>query len=159
MNLVDQVTGSDPEMRVAGLGGRSYAFLVDWHIRVFAGLAWYAAGAWVLYEDFTVSEADSTFWLVVAAPAAAVYLLYHPVFEVITGSTPGKRIAGVRIVDLDGRKPSVGALAIRNALRPVDSLVLYAVGVICVLITRQEVRLGDMAAGTVLIYMESSKEQ
>ena len=145
-------------MRVAGLGGRSYAFLVDWHIRVLAGLAWYAASAWTLYEDFTVSEPDSTFWLAVAAPAAAVYLLYHPVFEVVTGSTPGKRVACVRIVDRDGRRPSARALAIRNAVRPIDSLVLYAVGLICVLITRQAVRLGDIAAGTVLIYVESNKE-
>ena len=159
MNRTDHATGTVPELRIAGLGGRSYAFLVDWHIRVLAGLAWYAASAWTLYEDFTVSEPDSTFWLVVAAPAAAVYLLYHPVLEIVWGGTPGKRIAGVRIVALDGQRPSVAALAIRNALRPIDSLVLYAVGATCVLISRQAVRLGDIAAGTVLIYVESNQEQ
>lgn len=158
MNRPDHATGTAPELRIAGLGGRSYAFLVDWHIRVLAGLAWYAASAWTLYEDFTVLEPDSTFWLVVAAPAAAVYLLYHPVLEIVRGGTPGKRIAGVRIVALDGQTPSVAALAIRNALRPIDSLVFYAVGVTCVLISRQAVRLGDIAAGTVLIYVEPCQE-
>ena len=147
-------TSADPPLRIAGLGGRAYAFVVDWHIRTMAGLGWYAASMWILYQDFTVTRTDSTFWLVVFAPSAGIYLLYHPVLEVVTGGTPGKRIAGVRIVARDGRPAGIAALAIRNLLRPIDSLLLYAVGLASVLVTAQAVRLGDIVAGTLLAYVD-----
>lgn len=146
--------GGDLRLPVAGLGGRSYAFLLDWHIRAFAGIAWYAASVWILDRGFLPTQTDATFWWSAAAPALAIYLLYHPGFEILTASTPGKRLAGVRIVDPTGRTPSIGALVIRNALRPVDAFAFYAVGIVCVLLTRQAVRLGDIAAGTLLVYAD-----
>ena len=150
---VQSDTGVDRSLPIAGLGGRSYAFVVDWHIRTLSSLAWYAASMLILYQGFTVTQTDSIFWLVAAAPSAGIYLLYHPVLEVATGSTPGKRIAGVRIVDGNGESPGIGALAMRNVLRPLDSLLFYAVGMASVLLTRQAVRIGDIAAGTRLVYV------
>ena len=145
-------TGDAVHLPIAGLGGRSYAFLLDWHIRAVAGLGWYAATTWILRRDFIPAEADSIFWWAILAPSLAIYLLYHAVFEIPTGGTPGKRLAGVRIVDRNGRAPRTGALIVRNVLRPIDSFVFYAVGLASVLFTRQAVRLGDLAAGTVLVY-------
>ncbi|MCY3623235.1 MAG: RDD family protein [Gammaproteobacteria bacterium] len=145
-------TGAGTDLPVAGLGGRSYAFVLDWHIRVVAGLAWYAAATWVLKRDFIAVETDSIFWWAILSPSLGIYLLYHLAFEILTAGTPGKRLAGVRIVDRGGRTPRVGALVIRNVLRPVDSFVFYAVGLASVLFTRQAVRLGDLAAGTLLVY-------
>ena len=145
----------DSRLPVAGLGGRSYAFLIDWHIRAIAGLAWYLASAWALERDLIPKQTDSLFWWAAAAPALAIYLLYHAGFEILTGGTPGKRLAGVRIVDRNGRTPSIGALVVRNLLRPIDSLVFYAAGLASVLLTRQAVRLGDLAAGTLLVYQET----
>ena len=144
----------DRHLPVAGLGGRSYAFLLDWHIRILAGLAWYAASIWVQDRHFIPSETDPSFWSAAVAPALVIYLFYHPGFEILTANTPGKRLAGVRIVDRDGRRPGIVALIVRNALRPVDSLVFYVVGMASVLITRQAVRIGDLAAGTVLVYAD-----
>ena len=47
------------------------------------------------------------------------------------GRTPGKRMAGVRIVARDGGAPSVGALLVRNVFRLIDSLpLLYGVGLV-----------------------------
>ena len=140
---------------VAGLGGRSYAFLIDWHIRAIAGLAWYLVSAWALERDLIPKQTDSLFWWAAVAPGLAIYLLYHAGFEILTGGTPGKRRAGVRIVDRNGRTPSIGALVVRNLLRPIDSLVFYAAGLASVLLTRQAVRLGDLAAGTLLVYQET----
>ncbi|MCY3838275.1 MAG: RDD family protein [Gammaproteobacteria bacterium] len=142
----------DRGLPIAGLGGRSYAFLLDWHIRAIAGLAWYVASVWALEGDFVPEETDSTFWWAAVAPALAIYFLYHAGFEILTGATPGKRFVGVRIVDRNGRTPGIGALVVRNVLRPIDSLVFYAVGLASVLLTRQAVRIGDLAAGTLLIY-------
>lgn len=148
--------GAKPDSRlpIAGLGGRSYAFLIDWHIRAIAGLAWYLAGAWALERDLIPKQTDAVFWWAAVAPALAIYLLYHSGFEILTGGTPGKRLAGVRIVDRYGRTPPMGALVVRNVLRPIDSLVFYAVGLTSVLLTRQAVRLGDLAAGTLLVYQD-----
>lgn len=143
---------ADLQLPIAGLGGRSYAFLLDWHIRAVAGLAWYAATTWILRRDFIPAETDSIFWWAILSPSLAIYLLYHAVFEILTGATPGKRLAGVRIVDRNGKTPRMGALTVRNLLRPIDSLVFYAVGLASVLFTRQAVRLGDLAAGTLLVY-------
>ena len=42
---VDSVTGIDVSLAVAGPGARSYAFLIDWNIRLILAFAWYACGA------------------------------------------------------------------------------------------------------------------
>ena len=148
------VGASNPGLPIAGLGGRSYAFLLDWHIRAVAGLAWYAASVWALDRDFIPAQTDPSFWWAAVAPALAIYLLYHACFEILTGATPGKRLAGVRIADRNGDSPGVVALLVRNALRPIDSLFFYAVGIASALLTREAVRIGDLAAGTVLVYAD-----
>lgn len=145
---------ADLQLPIAGLGGRSYAFLLDWHIRAVAGIAWYAATTWVLKRDFIPTEADSIYWWAILAPSLAIYLVYHAGFEILTGTTPGKRLASVCIVDRFGQAPGIGALVVRNVLRPVDSLVFYAVGLTSVLLTRQAVRIGDLVAGTLLVYRD-----
>jgi hypothetical protein len=62
-------------------------------------------------------------------------------------------MAGVRIVTRNGGTPSVGALLVRNVFRLVDSLpMLYLVGLTTSLLTREHVRLGDLAAGTLLVH-------
>jgi hypothetical protein len=62
----------------------------------------------------------------------------------------------VRLVALaDGGAPGVGALLVRNVFRLVDSLPsLYAVGLLTTMVTKNAVRIGDIAAGTVLVYDE-----
>jgi uncharacterized RDD family membrane protein YckC len=158
---IPSVTGVDVELRIAGPGARSYAFIVDWHIRVLIALAWllvgmFAIGGAVRALDPT-DQGYAAFVYVVALPSAAIYFLYHPVLEVLQrGQTPGKRIAGVRLVTLaDGGAPGVGALLIRNVFRLIDSLpTMYAVGLIATMVTKHSVRIGDIAAGTVLVYDE-----
>jgi len=149
---VASVTGVDVELRIAGLGGRTYAFVVDLHIRVLAAIAWFFASMWLLFRGFDVTQTPPGFWFAVVAPSAGIYFLYHPILEVVTGTTPGKRTAGLRIVTRDGQAPGIGPLAIRNVLRLLDSVLFYAVGMVSVLVTRQAVRIGDIAAGTILVY-------
>jgi hypothetical protein len=98
---------------------------------------------------------DSAWFVYVIAPPAAIYFLYHPVWEVATrGQSPGKRMAGVQIVSTDGGAPSVGSLLARNVFRLVDSFpIAYAVGLVTTMVTRHHVRIGDLAAGTLLVYL------
>jgi hypothetical protein len=83
-----------------------------------------------------------------------MYFLYHFVLEIaMHGRTPGKRMAGIHIVTRTGGSPGVGALLTRNVFRLVDSLpLLYGVGLVATFATRDHVRIGDMAAGTILVY-------
>ncbi len=69
------------------------------------------------------------------------------------GRTPGKRMAGVRVVNRHGGTPSTLAVLIRNAFRLIDSApALYGVGLCMTIFTAQRVRLGDLAAGTLLVH-------
>ena len=140
---------------IAGPGSRSYAFIIDWQYRALLALGWFC-GAWLLVRvialgsDVAIARLQ---WLAALMPPLAIYLLYHPVLEVLMrGRTPGKRQAGVRIVTRDGATPDSTALLVRNVLRLVDSLpIFYVVGLVSCFITEQRVRIGDLAAGTVLV--------
>jgi uncharacterized membrane protein SpoIIM required for sporulation len=85
-------------------------------------------------------------------PTLAIYFLYHLVLEpVMRGRTPGKRMIGLRILTPEGLVPSTSALVTRNAFRIIDSLPFaYVVGLLCAMFGKRHLRLGDIAAGTVL---------
>ncbi|MBL8266214.1 RDD family protein [Steroidobacter sp.] len=154
---LQSITGVDVELRIAGVGSRSYAFVVDWHIRLILAFSWWSVGSIVAFGGLRFFDGGRApgvnYFLWVWVPTLAIYLLYHPVVEVLMrGSTPGKRMAGVRIVTRTGDIPSASALLIRNVFRIVDSLPFaYLVGLTTAICTAQHVRIGDMAAGTLLI--------
>jgi len=151
---IASATGVDVALPVAGAGSRSYAFLVDWHIRALIALAWFfTATIIVVGSPGKLNQATDRQALLIALPAMLIYFLYHPVLEVVMrGRTPGKRLAGVRLVTRFGGTPSVGALLVRNVFRLLDSLpAFYMVGLVTALVTRDAVRIGDMAAGTLLV--------
>jgi len=150
---IENITGDDVELPVAGPGGRSYAFIIDWHIRLLLALFWLLIATLVLrVRHYTSLNAMS---FVVFGIPALIYLLYHPVVELaMGGQTPGKRMAGVRIVARNGQPPSIGAILTRNVFRLIDSLpAFYTVGLLSTIVTRDSVRIGDLAAGTVLVYL------
>jgi uncharacterized RDD family membrane protein YckC len=150
------LTGVEMTLQVAGPGTRAYAFIIDWHIRLLGALAWLLLG-WLIALGTDRSLKSPLFLFACVVPAILIYLFYHPVLEVLMqGRTPGKRMAGARIVTLEGAAPGVGALLMRNVFRLIDSLPLaYLVGLVCCMFTAQRVRIGDLAAGTVLVLDES----
>jgi uncharacterized RDD family membrane protein YckC len=152
---VTGLTGIDLNLSIAGPGTRSYAFLIDWHIRLLLALAW-LCGVLVVMRIWNLQGAHvfkGIGSLLSTVPPLAIYFLYHPVLELgMRGRTPGKRMAGVRLVNLNGGQPGAAALLIRNVFRLFDCLpAFYVVGLLCCLFTRQRVRIGDMAAGTLLV--------
>ena len=155
---IPSITGTDLVFDVAGPGGRSYAFIIDWHIRLLVALAWFLVAS-LLYSGSVTwldvdGSANSEYFLLVALPALTIYFLYHPILEILMdGRTPGKRIAGIRIVTHDGKAPGLGAHLVRNIFRLVDSLPFaYVIGFTTTMVTEKNVRFGDLAAGTLLIY-------
>ena len=99
---------------------------------------------------------------IVASAAAAIiaaslllvfYIGYHVLFEVAGGGrTVGKRAVGLRVV-MDGGAPvGLRASLIRNLMRLIEGLPLfYMPAIITALATRNNQRLGDLAAGTLVV--------
>lgn len=155
--LVDSVTGVDVALAVAGPGARAFAFVLDFSFRTILAIAWYVVAAPLYNHHLSIArplDPDGLWFALVVGPPFAIFLLYHIVLEVLmSGRTPGKRLAAVRIVARDGATASVGALLVRNAFRLIDSLpVVYGVGLVTSIIRADHGRIGDLAAGTLLVY-------
>jgi uncharacterized RDD family membrane protein YckC len=151
------LTGVELKLDIAGAGSRSYAFVIDWHIRLLLALAWFFVW-FVLLPSVglalpSIHSFANALRSIAVLPAILIYFFYHPVLELLMrGRTPGKRMAGVRIVTRNGGTPSAGSLIIRNLFRLIDSLpTLYLIGLVTCLLTEQRVRIGDLAAGTLLV--------
>jgi uncharacterized RDD family membrane protein YckC len=149
------LTGIELNLPIAGPGSRSYAFVIDWHIRLLIALAWLLCTRLVLAAVGIsgTSGARTANALLVVLPALLIFFLYHPVLELLMhGRTPGKRMAGVRLVTQQGGLPGAGAILTRNIFRLLDCLpAFYLVGLSSCMISAQRLRIGDMAAGTVLV--------
>ncbi|MGA2673413.1 MAG: RDD family protein [Terracidiphilus sp.] len=142
------------EMPLAGIGSRFIALLVDY-------LIW-SAGFVVLSLLFLIflpgirafSEISEQ-WAI-AIVIFIVFLVqwgYFTLFEAFwNGRTPGKRVARIRVIQRSGRAIGLFESMARNLVRYVDQLPFcYAVGVIAMFVTRQHQRLGDLAAGTLVV--------
>jgi uncharacterized RDD family membrane protein YckC len=157
---IPTTTGVDATLAIAGPGARSLAFVIDWIVRVAIAMAWYLVATRLVNGTVAVKGAQAqnpTYLLAAVLPAMLIYFLYHLILEsALRGVTPGKRLAGVRIAMRSGAAPSIGALLIRNLFRLIDSMpAFYAVGLVCCIFTRENVRLGDLAAGTLLVWRGS----
>ncbi|MBS0378100.1 MAG: RDD family protein [Proteobacteria bacterium] len=154
---VDSATGIDVTLPVAGAGARALAFVIDWCTRAALATTWWIVAAVIVNGNFSLvpeTRGGSAWYLGVVLPSMAIYFLYHPILEpVMRGSTPGKRRAGIHIVTRQGGTPGIGALLVRNVFRLVDSLPgFYGLALATMLVSKESLRFGDMAAGTLLVY-------
>ena len=155
MNFADEqlavstVDSVDLSMELAGVGARAYAFSIDWSIRALGAAFWLLLAAGIRGMPGVELGAIGFF-----APAAVIYLGYHPVLELLRrGVSPGKRIAGLIVVRNDGGAPGPGAIVLRNLFRLIDSLpVCYALGLVLMFATRRQTRLGDIVSGSLVVY-------
>jgi uncharacterized RDD family membrane protein YckC len=150
----------DLRLSVAGPGARTLAFVLDFKFRILAAMSYFSLAALVnalIGDDALLSllaQNDETVIWAVVVPMAVIYFLYHPLFELLwRGRTPGKKLAGLRIVDGLGRAPSVSQTLIRNVFRPLDSVPFgYGLGLSLTLLSARRQRLGDLAADTYLVH-------
>lgn len=142
------------EMPLAGIGSRFIALLID-------TLIWLAAIVVLMILMWMLLPGIGAFSRVSAQWAVAVYLIalfllnwgYFTLFEAFwNGRTPGKRIARIRVIQQSGRAVGLFESMARNFIRYIDQIpFFYAVGVIAVFATRRHQRLGDLAAGTLVV--------
>jgi uncharacterized RDD family membrane protein YckC len=133
----------------AGLGSRFAAQLIDllvlWGVLLALGLVSYGIGA--LLGQGTVVL------LVFAVVGFASFWAYWILPEALwSGQTIGKHLLHLRVIDARGGPVTAGQAIVRNLLRIVDFLPLsYAAGTIAIFSSARNQRLGDLAAGTVVI--------
>lgn len=163
MRFFNRVSLSTPEsveldFTLAGLGNRTYALLIDYHI-----LLAILVGFWVLWSIFSIgllSVLSSTNANYSAAPIwlAAIFILlnfaiytgYFIAFEVAwRGQTPGKRIAHIRVIQDDGKPIRLPQATLRSLLRSIDDLLF--IGFFLILFGKREKRIGDWVAGTLVV--------
>ena len=142
------------ELPLAGIGSRFIALLVDY-------LIW-GAGVFLLFLVIVfLLPAVHTFNRISAQWAEAIVIFvffllnwgYFTLFEAFwNGRTPGKRVARIRVIQRSGRSIGLLESMARNLVRYVDQLpFFYGVGVIAMFATKQHQRLGDVAAGTLVV--------
>jgi uncharacterized RDD family membrane protein YckC len=141
---IETPEGVELELPLAGLGSRFAAALIDFLIR-----AAFVLAVW-LFASLLLGDTPTNIALVVSIFAAN--LLYDIWFEVRSaGQTPGKRALRVRVLEADGRAVGLRASAVRNLVRLVEGpALLWVPATISILVTRDNQRLGDLAAGTVV---------
>ncbi len=149
MQYEDRIAIPTPEgvtlqLTLAGLGSRAVTGAVD---LVFKGVLVLALLIVVLGA---VGEEGA---LVIVPAVGLTMVLYDVLFETLGGGrTPGKRMGGLRVVRAGGRPIDLTASMIRNVLRFVDGMPLgYVPTIVSIAVTRHNQRLGDLAAGTIVI--------
>ncbi len=141
--------GVELRLPVAGLAARSLAWLID---------------AIIKFLGFTVAsvalpflgEAGSGVFLI---GIFAMFWLYNVLFEVFAhGATPGKKAMGLRVMNSNGTPVGWSGSVIRNLVRAVDALPgCYLLGFLSVYFSTRFQRLGDLAAGTIVVHGHSER--
>ena len=128
---------------------RSWAFVIDTVIRiVLLFVVMFAMGIMMLSMGMEVPQG---FFLL------ALFLIewfYPTLYEAgKRGATPGKRMLGLRVVRESGAPISFGQSLLRNLMRAADILPFaYGFGLVSCMFTKKFQRLGDLVAGTLVVY-------
>jgi uncharacterized RDD family membrane protein YckC len=170
--LSDQLSVETPEQvdlrfPVAGIGSRFLAILTDTALilgayillTLIAGIT-HAGRATIQTLDHQSSIAQN--WWIAAFTLLNFLIVwgYFALFETFwNGQTPGKRLLKIRVIKDSGRSITLFEALARNLIRVVDYLPgMYLVGVISMLCNRSQKRLGDLAAGTIVIHERTSDQ-
>jgi uncharacterized RDD family membrane protein YckC len=165
-SFTEKLTIETPEQTaldftIAGIGSRFVAIAFDTLIQVVVGLVVGIVAALTIAGISRFLPTGSVWGMAILVLFYfLLYFGYFPFFEIIwNGQTPGKRKAGIRVIKDSGRPLTPAECIGRNLMRIVDWLpALYAVGIVSALLTKENKRLGDLVAGS-LVIRESSFSQ
>jgi uncharacterized RDD family membrane protein YckC len=159
MSSVDKLTIETPEQTLlefplAGIGSRFLAIALDTLLQFAAYILLGLIAALLSTEGFLPTLGRQWGVAIVIFLAFVVQFGYYTTFEALwNGQTPGKRWTHLRVIQDSGRPISAYDAILRNLLRIVDSLpTLYGVGIVTILLSRENKRVGDYAAGTVVVH-------
>lgn len=141
---------------LAGAGTRAAAYVIDILLMV---------AALSLFQNLIVAvlaplprEMQSYAAAVLSILSFICFNAYFIIFEWLwAGQSPGKRLVGIRVVKMGGYALRFPDTLLRNLLRAVDFIPLfYGVGLMSLLLTRHCQRLGDVIAGTFVVYQDQN---
>ena len=137
------------DLEIAGIGSRALAAVLDMLILIGSALALVLVLTILSGYGVTLGRVGS---VVLVLIGFVVWNGYFILFEGLrSGQTPGKRIAGIRVVMDTGHAVTFGAAAARNLLRIADALPPpYLIGLLLVAFHPRAKRLGDLVAGTIV---------
>jgi uncharacterized RDD family membrane protein YckC len=143
---------------LAGPGSRAAAYVVDLLIMFVVCQVLINLLASVFVVLFSALGVNSQLWVsaIVTLVLFALYNGYFVLLEwLLNGQTPGKRLLHIRVIKQGGYALRFFDTLLRNLLRVIDFLPLfYGVGLTSLLFTRDSQRLGDLVAGTLVVYQE-----
>lgn len=142
------------EFPLAGVGSRGMALLVDTLVQGVVALIVVVA-TMLMSLDLSIYWAAAGKWLdaIVIFLMFCLYWGYFAIFEAFwNGQTPGKRQAKIRVISSSGRPITVFESIARNLMRAIDSQLAYVVGAVSIAVDKNNRRLGDMVAGTVVVH-------
>lgn len=129
----------------ASLGERFLALLIDY---IPIGLYLYSTLALISWFQTSTDFTVTIFLIMIYLPV----LLYSFLCETFNhGQSLGKRLMNIRVVKADGSTPSIGSYLLRWLLFPIDFFFTGGIGILSILLTKNSQRLGDLAAGTMVI--------
>lgn len=112
-------------------------------------LAWGADTVLILLAGIAIGWLLKSEWIIIVTWVFGS-LAYHIFFEATYGQTLGKRLTNIVVVKEDGSPCDWKAATIRNVLRVIDGLILYLVGMIVIIGSDDNQRIGDIAGTTVV---------
>lgn len=147
---------------LAGLGSRFLALFIDLFLQIAAALAIFFAAMLLAMLPFWKSTSSSghlgkmAYVIIGVATILASFLIFFGYFIFFEwrwqGRTPGKRLVGIRTVRDGGFPLDFTSSAIRNLVRILETaLGFYAVSALSTLLSPENKRLGDFAAGTIVV--------
>ena len=156
-DLIETPENVELRQPLAGIGSRFLAGLIDNLLIGAVMLVILAVAAAAMYGMVATMVRTGEWvnaWLIAAVTVALfmVYWGYFVFFEAYTnGQSPGKKLLKIRVVKEGGGAITFIDVLIRNLLRGVDAIGIYFVAGACMFISRKVQRLGDLAAGTVIV--------
>ena len=147
---IDTPEGVPLELTLAGLGSRFAAALIDYVFQLIILIALALVLGYGAGLSPATSALSGALWVL---GLFLVFWGYDVAFEVLnSGRTPGKAMNGLRVVLESGAPVTFGPSAVRNVIRLIDLLPgTYLVGMVSIQVTRKNQRVGDLAAGTLVL--------
>ncbi len=148
----------DLHLELAGIGNRVLAALIDttitYAIILLLALLFWGAVTVVGLTDLAEKDRSLINNLISMAAIFLVFVVnfgYFILFEGLwQGQTPGKKIVSIRVIETNGQPVGWSAVVLRNLIRTLDTGLAF-VGLLPMIIDRNEKRFGDYAAGTIVV--------
>ncbi len=134
------------DQAAASVGDRIWAQIIDWIV-----LFCYSVMTFIFFDTFHELMNAWTVLIFYVFPI----LFYSLLMEIFNhGQSLGKMVMKTRVIKADGSVPTLGAFIMRSMLYIVDGPSLGFIGLLCMVLNKNNQRLGDLAAGTVVVKLQ-----